>query len=132
MFGRSRQGTDFTTALAFQCNEDSGSRTFESAWNAYRKRVQRYPVTGRGNFYHSMPGWTTAYVAPCAGWPLPVQKTKLRPSGGSLMLAGHLYEVLSPYEFTPAMREAIGGTVVTVDDDAHTSTYRMCPDKLTD
>ncbi|MBF8193596.1 alpha/beta hydrolase [Nonomuraea sp. K274] len=63
-----------------------------------------------------------------------MQKTNLRHSGGSLMLSGHLHESMSPYEFTPPMREAIGGTVVTVDDDVHGSAFRVpgCLEKLVD
>jgi hypothetical protein len=65
---------------------------------------------------------------------LPVQKTDLRPFGGSLMLSGHLHESMSPYESTPAMREAIGGTVVTIDDDVHGSAFQVpgCIEKLVD
>jgi pimeloyl-ACP methyl ester carboxylesterase len=129
MFADRPDGRDLTANRAFQCNEELGDRTFESAWNAYQQRVRRYPVTGRAET-----GGVAPYVAPCAGWPLPVQKTNLRPSGGSLMLSGHLHESMSPYQFTPAMREAIGGTVVTIDDDVHGSASRVpgCIEKLVD
>ncbi|WP_226899462.1 alpha/beta fold hydrolase [Nonomuraea phyllanthi] len=115
--------TDRTANRAFHCNEDQGSRSFEAAWNAYRKRMKRYPVTGRA----------TPFVPMCAGWPLPVQETRLR-GGGSLMLSGHLYETLSPYEGTVAMHEAIGGTLVTIDDDVHGSAIRTpgCAAKIVD
>ncbi|WP_236666932.1 MULTISPECIES: alpha/beta fold hydrolase [unclassified Nonomuraea] len=127
MFGPQQDGRELTANRAFQCNEELGERTFESWWNAYLKRVQRYPVTGRTVA-------ATPYVAPCAGWPLPAQKTDLRPFGGSLMLSGHLHESMSPYESTPAMREAIGGTVVTIDDDVHGSAFQVpgCIEKLVD
>ncbi|TDD25928.1 alpha/beta fold hydrolase [Nonomuraea diastatica] len=108
-------GTDRTANLAYHCNEDLGSRSFEAAWNAYQKRLKRYPVTGR-----------TSPVAPmCAGWPLPVHKTHLKHHGGSLMLSGHRYETLSPWEGVLAMRAAIGGTLVTMDDDVHGSAIRV-------
>ncbi|GAA3219178.1 alpha/beta fold hydrolase [Nonomuraea helvata] len=99
---------------AFFCNEDQGARTFDSAWNAYRERLARYPVTGEA----------TAFFPACAGWPLPVQTTRLR-SGGSLVLSGHLHESPSPYEWTLETRKAVGGHVVTVDDDVHGSALRV-------
>ncbi|MEV1169054.1 alpha/beta fold hydrolase [Nonomuraea sp. NPDC049784] len=99
-----------TANVAFFCNEDQGARTFDSAWNAYRERLERYPVTGE----------ITSFFPPCAGWPLPVQTTRLR-HGGSLVLSGHLYESPSPYEWTLQTRAAVGGHVVTVDDDVHGS-----------
>lgn len=102
---------NMTARLAYFCNEDLGSRTFDSWWNAYRERLERYPVTGAAVSFFSL----------CAGWPLPAQATRLRHDGGSLMLSGHVHESLSPYEWTLDMRAAIGGTVVTVDDDVHGS-----------
>ncbi|MFC4114984.1 alpha/beta fold hydrolase [Nonomuraea zeae] len=110
--------------LAFFCNEDSGPRTFESAWNAYQRRLVRFPVTGEAGMFFPR----------CAGWPLPVQTTRLRHSGGSLMLSGHLHESPSPYEWTLQTRAAIGGSVVTVDDDMHASALRVpgCVTKMID
>jgi hypothetical protein len=61
----------------------------------------------------------------CAGWPLPPQRTPLRRTGGSLMLSGHLHESPSPYEWTLETQAAVGGTVVTVDDDMHGSAFRV-------
>jgi pimeloyl-ACP methyl ester carboxylesterase len=110
--------------LAFFCNEDSGQRTFESAWNAYQKRLRDFPVTGEASVFFPR----------CAGWPLPVQTTRLRHSDGSLMLSGHLHESPSPYEWTLQTRAAIGGTLVTVDDDMHGSALRVpgCVAKVID
>ncbi len=100
--------------IAYFCNEDSGPRTFESAWRAYQERLTRYPVTGEA----------TAFVPGCAGWPLPVREVRLRNGGGPLVLSGHLHESPSPYQWTLDMRAAVGGTVVTVDDDVHGSGLR--------
>ncbi|MEQ4718891.1 alpha/beta fold hydrolase [Nonomuraea sp. B19D2] len=112
-----------TARVAFFCNEDQGARTFDSAWNAYRERLERYPVTGEA----------TSFFPACAGWPLPVQTTRLRP-GGSLVLSGHLHESPSPYEWTLDTRAAVGGHVVTVDDDVHGSALRVpgCVTKVVD
>ncbi|SDJ55577.1 alpha/beta fold hydrolase [Nonomuraea jiangxiensis] len=113
-----------TANLAFFCNEDSGPRTFESAWNAYRERLERHPVTGAA----------TPPIPLCAGWPLPVRTTRLRHGGGSLVLSGHLHESPSPYEWTVETRAAVGGHVVTIDDDMHGSALRVpdCAAKVVD
>ncbi|MEU6711887.1 alpha/beta fold hydrolase [Nonomuraea sp. NPDC046802] len=113
--GSSGGGSDRTANLAYICNEDSGSRAFGPAWKAYQQNLERYPVTGRSG----------TYVPPCAGWPLPVDETPLKRGGGSLMLSGHRYETLAPYEGTLAMHEAIGGTLVSIDDDVHGSAARV-------
>lgn len=96
------------------CNEDLGPHTFESAWNAYRQRLKRYPVTGEA----TMP------IPMCAGWPLPPKAPRLRHSDGSLVLSGHLHESPSPYEWTLETQKVIGGRVVTIDDDLHGSALR--------
>ncbi|WP_084772263.1 alpha/beta fold hydrolase [Nonomuraea candida] len=100
--------------LAMFCNEDLGPRTFEAAWDAYRKRLERYPVTGEAS----------TFFPACAGWPLAPRAPRLRQGGGSLVLSGHLHESPSPYEWTIQMRQAVGGHVVTIDDDAHGSALR--------
>ncbi|MEV4172317.1 alpha/beta fold hydrolase [Nonomuraea sp. NPDC049709] len=96
------------------CNEDLGPRTFESAWNAYQQRLKRYPVTGEASTFFPL----------CAGWPLPAQAPKLRHSGGSLVLSGHLHESPSPYEWTLETQKVVGGHVVTINDDVHGSALR--------
>lgn len=98
-----------TMAQAAFCNEDSGKRDFESWWAAYQDRLKRYPVTGR----------ISGLTPTCAGWPLPVQQPRLKHSNGSLVLSGHRYEAITPYEWTWQMRSVIGGTVQTVGDDLH-------------
>ncbi|MEV0651117.1 alpha/beta fold hydrolase [Phytomonospora sp. NPDC050363] len=103
-----------TMNRAVFCNEDLGRRDFEGTWAAYRKALKKYPVTGR---LHS-------FVAQCAGWTIPAEPVRLRDSGTPLVMSGHLYETPSPYEWTWDMREEIGGTVVTVDDDVHGSALR--------
>ncbi|MEU8393725.1 alpha/beta fold hydrolase [Nonomuraea sp. NPDC048892] len=122
--GSRSDGSDRTANLAYVCNEDSGSRAFEPAWKAYQQRVQRYPVTGR----------SSAYVPTCAGWPPVVDETSVKRGGGSLMLSGHRYETLAPYEGTLDMHETIGGTLVTIDDDVHGSAARVpgCITKIVD
>ncbi|MEU6719403.1 alpha/beta fold hydrolase [Nonomuraea sp. NPDC046802] len=110
-----------TAGQAVFCNEDPSRLGFSDAWDTYQRRLERNPVTGRA----------VAFTAQCAGWPLPVQKTKVRRTGGSLVLSGHRYESVSLYEWTKQMRAAIGGTLYTVDDDMHGSVPRE-PECATD
>lgn len=93
------------------CNEDTGPRDFDSAWAAYQRRLDRYPITGQ----------YSRFAADCAGWPLPVQPTQARRVDTSLQLSGHLYETVSPYEWTRGMQATVGGGVFSVDDDIHGS-----------
>jgi pimeloyl-ACP methyl ester carboxylesterase len=103
-----------TMQKATVCNEDPARFDFATAWAEYQQRLEQNPVTGRA----------TMFSAGCAGWPLPGREVRLRAATGSLVLAGHRYEAGSPYEWTPQMRAAIGGTVFTVDDDVHGSVLR--------
>lgn len=113
-----------TMNQAVFCNEDTGPRDFESAWAAYQKRLREHPVTGE----FSMP------INSCAGWPLPVRPVRLHRSDASLVMSGHRHEMPSPYAWTRQMQAAIGGSVLTVDDDVHGSTAGTetdCTPKLT-
>ncbi|TDE22825.1 alpha/beta hydrolase, partial [Nonomuraea mesophila] len=103
-----------TMRLAVACNEDSSRLGFPAAWAAYRRHLEKNPVTGRAR----------RFSVECAGWPLPVQKMPERRTGGSLVLSGHLYEHGTPYQWTPQMRSAIGGKVFTVRDDVHGSAMK--------
>ena len=98
-----------TMNQAVFCNEDTGPRDFDSAWAAYQQRLVDFPVTGR----------ISEFTLSCAGWKLPPQPVRLRHHDGSLVMSGHRYESPSPYEWTLQMQAAIGGTVFTVNDDAH-------------
>lgn len=109
-----------TAGQAVFCNEDPSRLGFSAAWAEYQRRLERNPVTGRAS----------RFSAGCAGWPLPVQKIRVHHTGGSLVLSGHRYEAISPYEWTTQMQSTIGGTVFTVNDDMHGSVLRECPAKL--
>ncbi|MGI5328738.1 alpha/beta fold hydrolase [Actinomadura nitritigenes] len=103
---------NMTMNRATICNEDASRFSFSTAWAAYKERLKADPVT--------------AYLfdSGCFGWPMPAQETKLRRTPGPLVLSGHRYEFMSPYEWTWQMQAAIGGKVYTVDDDVHVSTQR--------
>lgn len=100
-----------TMNRAVMCNEDMGSRDFESSWSAYQQRLIDEPVTGS----MSMP------VPSCQGWTLAPQPVHLNASSAPLVMSGHTYEAISPYQWTPDMQAAVGGSIVTVNDDVHGS-----------
>ncbi|MFI7130915.1 alpha/beta fold hydrolase [Nonomuraea sp. NPDC050153] len=106
---------NMTMNLAVTCNEDSSRADFDAAWRAYQQLVKRHRATGRS---WGLGGW-------CQGWPLPAQQITLKRGSGSLVLAGHLYEFMSVYDWTLQTRRAVGGTVYTVADDVHVSTTRV-------
>ncbi|GAA3219626.1 alpha/beta fold hydrolase [Nonomuraea helvata] len=106
---------NMTMNLAVACNEDGSRAGLDAAWRDYQQLVKRHPATGRS--------WGVGVM--CAGWPLPVQQATLKRGSGSLVLAGHLYEFMSVYDWTLQTRRAIGGTVYTVADDVHVSTTRV-------
>lgn len=96
---------------AILCNMDASPRDFDASWRAYRDRLAAEPVTGR----------LSDPVSMCAGWPLPSRPEPVWWTGGSLVLSGHRFEAKTPYEWAVATRDAIGGALVTVEDDEHTS-----------
>ncbi|MBO2453076.1 alpha/beta fold hydrolase [Actinomadura barringtoniae] len=100
------------------CNEDTGPRDFATFWAAYQKGVKRDPVTGE----------LRQPLNDCAGWPLPAQPVRLRHSDAPLVMSAHRYEVPSPYPWSLQMRAAVGGSVLTVDDDIHGSVAGMPSD----
>jgi len=101
-----------TMGHAVLCNEDTGPRhDFNSAWAAYQRRVAANPLTG----------FSLRFTADCTGWPLPAQPVQLRRSNAPLVMSGHLYEALSPYQWTWEMQWVVGGAVLTVADDVHGS-----------
>ena len=104
-----------TMGQAAFCNEDPSRSDFATAWAAYQAMLARDPATGRAN----------GFDAGCAGWPLPVQEYQVHRTPASVVLAGHLYESVSVYQWTPQAQAAIGGTVFTVADDVHGSVLRV-------
>lgn len=103
-----------TMRHAAACNEDPSRLDFATAWNAYQKRLARNKVTGLRNMF----------PPECVEWPLNAPTISLHPTGGSLVLSGHRYENITPYEWTTRMHVAIGGTLFTVADDEHGSVLK--------
>ena len=100
------------------CNDDSGRRDFDSAWADWQKRLRLYPVTGEAGFPSPQ----------CAGWTLPVHPLPLRRTSASLVMSVHRYEMISPFPWGVEMQHAIGGQLLTVEDDVHSSAAAMPSD----
>lgn len=94
------------------CNEDFGQRDFDTAWSTYQ-HLRTLPLTGA----------LARFDAQCAGWN-PVRPVNLKHSNASLVLSGHRDESVSVYPWTVQMRNAVGGTILTVNDDVHGSALR--------
>jgi hypothetical protein len=91
------------------CNEDFGQRDFDTAWSTYQ-HLRTLPLTGA----------LARFDAQCAGWD-PVRPVNLKHSNAALILSGHRDESVSVYPWTVQMRDAVGGTILTVHDDVHGS-----------
>ncbi|MCO1577458.1 alpha/beta hydrolase [Crossiella sp. SN42] len=107
---------------AMMCNQGTGARDFDAIWANNEDRQRRYPATGGGN----LTVW-------CAQWPWPGQA--LRPVRGKspLQHVGHLDEGSTPYPWTVATRNAVGGALLTVLDDSHGSLSKIpCAAKAVD
>ncbi|MCC5576005.1 alpha/beta fold hydrolase [Microtetraspora sp. AC03309] len=107
--------TNATMNWAVTCNEDGSRPSFDTTWHDYRRLQKRFAATGRS--------W--GMTALCSGWPLPVQQATLKRGSGSLVLAAHLYEYMSVYDWALQTRRAVGGTVYTIADDVHVSATRV-------
>jgi pimeloyl-ACP methyl ester carboxylesterase len=111
-----------TMGMATICNDDPERPDFATAWAAYQRRVSSNPLTGRSAEWYSG----------CSGWPADGRSIKLTRAGDQLVLSGHRYEIVTPYNWANETQKAVGGTLFTVEDDIHGSATRTpdCSAKL--
>lgn len=108
---------------AIMCNDGTGGRDFEKMWADKQARMRTYPATGG----------TLQFGINCAGWPWPAQQWKPVRGASPLQLSGHINEYVTPYAWAVALRHAIGGTLLTIEDDVHGSLSRLpCAAKAVD
>ncbi|WP_051856277.1 alpha/beta fold hydrolase [Streptomyces sp. NRRL B-1347] len=98
---------------AMFCNTNPRSRTFDEVWAAREARRAADPAAGGS----ALSLW-------CADWPLDAQASPPRRGASALQLSGHLYEYVTPYAWAEQARDATGGTLLTILDDAHSSLPR--------
>ncbi|WHT17627.1 alpha/beta hydrolase [Crossiella sp. CA-258035] len=93
------------------CNDSAGTRDFEEIWRSRQELVAQLPVSGGYGKYDDR----------CVGWPLPATPWQFAGGTSPLQLVGHSHEEITPIEWSRAMRERIGGALLTVEDDQHGS-----------
>ncbi|YCK39863.1 alpha/beta fold hydrolase [Actinomadura sp. ATCC 39365] len=122
-FDENPLGLNLIQYQAIFCNEGVGGRDFEQMWAAAQARRAAFPATG-GYFERS--GW-------CGEWPWPARPWKPVRGTSPLQLSGHIGEDVTPYAWTVDTWKAVGGTLLTVQDDAHASLRRLpCAAKVID
>jgi hypothetical protein len=108
--------TERTGGSTFQqtsllCNESPTPRDFDAMWRDHLDRVKASPVAGKYGTYEQR----------CVGWPMPATQWQFSAGRSPLQLVGHTYEPVTPIGWAFAMQRRIGGTLMTVEDDAHGS-----------
>lgn len=117
------RGLNLIQYQAIFCNEGVGGRDFEQMWAAAQARKAAFPATG-GYFERS--GW-------CGEWPWPARPWKPVKGTSPLQLSGHIDEGVTPYAWTVDTWKAVGGTLLTVQDNDHGSLRRLpCAAKVID
>ncbi|MEV6235208.1 alpha/beta fold hydrolase [Lentzea sp. NPDC051838] len=96
---------------ALLCNDSPSPRDFETVWQHREERIERFPVAGK----------FTIYEKRCIGWPVEGKPWELAEGTSPVQLVGHLYEPVTPIGWALAMRDKIGGDLMTIEDDAHGS-----------
>jgi pimeloyl-ACP methyl ester carboxylesterase len=108
---------------AIFCNEGTGGRDFEQVWADAQSRRQAFPGTG-GRIEFT--GW-------CAGWPWAARPWQPVKGSSPLQLSGHVGEFVTPYKWAVDAGNAVGGTLLTVQDEQHGSLSRLpCAAKAID
>ncbi|MBW4720335.1 alpha/beta fold hydrolase [Saccharothrix obliqua] len=108
---------------AIMCNDGTGGRTFEELWADHESRIRTYPASGGGA---QLAVW-------CAAWPWEAQVPQPVKGRSPLQLSGHADEDTTPHEWAVATRKAVGGTLLTVQDDVHGSLAKTsCAAKAVD
>jgi pimeloyl-ACP methyl ester carboxylesterase len=96
---------------ALLCNESPSPRDFETVWQHRLDRMKRLPVAGGYGLYEQL----------CIGWPQAARPWVFTAGKSPLQLAGHAYEPVTPIGWAIAMRQRIGGALMTIEDDVHGS-----------
>ncbi|MEV0264116.1 alpha/beta fold hydrolase [Streptomyces sp. NPDC050617] len=100
---------------AVMCNDGTGGRDFEQEWADKKARERTYPATGG----------SLELGKYCGGWPWPAQQWKAVKGKSPLQISGHTRELATPYAWSVDLKDAIGGTLLTIEDDRHASLSRV-------
>ncbi|WP_326836538.1 alpha/beta hydrolase [Amycolatopsis rhabdoformis] len=110
-----RDGEIGFVLAAVNCNDAAGARDIDQAWAHGLELTARYPVAGY------QPGGD----ARCAGWPFTARPTQPVRGRSPLQLVGHAFETNTPFPWAREMQAKIGGSLLTVEDDVHSSFVRI-------
>ncbi|MFE9610297.1 alpha/beta fold hydrolase [Streptomyces sp. NPDC006012] len=104
---------------AMLCNGATSPTDFSGLWGALQARRTADPLKG-------------SYFSPwCADWPLKVPPTPVKRGTSPLQLSGHTYETVTPFNEAQETQKAIGGGLLTVQDDVHSSLSHLpCVSKV--
>ncbi|MFB9908946.1 alpha/beta fold hydrolase [Allokutzneria oryzae] len=116
-FGLGSAPDHFNSLLnsAVLCNDGAGGRDFDRVWADAQRRRDRAPATG---------GQLNTNVL-CGAWPWAVQQWPLKAGTSALQLSGHDDEDTTPYPWAVAMRNKIGGALLTIGDTLHGSAKNL-------
>ncbi|MFD2472515.1 alpha/beta fold hydrolase [Amycolatopsis silviterrae] len=106
-----RTGGSRFQQTALLCNESPTPRDFDTVWQDHLDRVKANSVAGKYGSYEQR----------CVGWPVPATQWQFTPGKSPLQLVGHTYEPVTPIKWAFATQRRIGGSLMTVEDDAHGS-----------
>ncbi|WP_370941936.1 alpha/beta fold hydrolase [Amycolatopsis sp. cg5] len=108
---------------AFLCNGSIDEREFSQVLGNRAERARKVPFAGGGHFP----------LRDCAKWPFPGKAWELKPGKSQLQLSAHEFEFITPYPWAKMMQATIGGELLTVRDNTH-STIKLieCGSKLVD
>ncbi|MET9633753.1 alpha/beta fold hydrolase [Lentzea sp. NPDC006480] len=108
---------------AFLCNGSVDEREFAEVLANRAKRAEAFPFSGGNN----------NGLRHCAKWPFPGRVWDLKPGSSQLQLSAHAYEMVTPHRWAELMQAKIGGSLLTVLDDHHSTIKSIeCGDKLTE
>ncbi|MFJ2581782.1 alpha/beta hydrolase [Kitasatospora aureofaciens] len=99
---------------AVRCNDSPAQRDFEAGWEHAQQLRARYPV-----------GAMHASSDLCLDWPLRAQPAHLEKGSSALQLSGHAFETNTPMPWAKQMRDTIGGALLTVQNDVHSSLVHL-------
>ncbi|MFE0019762.1 alpha/beta fold hydrolase [Amycolatopsis sp. NPDC059021] len=94
------------------CADTTGTRDLDQVWQEFSALRKQYPMSNAD---------VPVYAGSCVQWPYAGKNFDYRPGRSDLQIIGHRYESVTPYAGAWEMRQRIGGSVLTVQDDVHGS-----------
>ncbi|MFF9512487.1 alpha/beta fold hydrolase [Streptomyces sp. NPDC014727] len=126
-FGLGKKGSNYAiTHDAFMCSSSTVGRDYSDVIKLRNERKKKAPFAGGSRFDLDQ--------ANCGGWPAG-KEWELKPGKSQLQLSAHEFENITPYVWAKMMQKKIGGSLLTIKDDSHSSIKSKelaCGSKLVD